>query len=199
MEIGIKILNDIICRFSKRYPLINLDVILTNDLIDIVKEGYDVAIRGGALKDSNLICRKIMSTKLHLCASPDYLAKHGVPGHPDELADHTLISFPYPSPWALRLSRGDESVDLQAQVKFRTNSLDLVLKGAWKGLGIGVLPSSVCSTDVKAGRLVVLLENWRAFDIGLYALFQDRKTPKKVDLFLDFLARELADIEQTFI
>lgn len=199
VEIGIKILNDIICRFSKRYPLINLDINLTNDLIDIVEEGYDLAIRGGALKDSNLVSRKIMSTKLHLCCTPEYLTKHGTPGHPEELIDHVLIFYPTPSAAPLRLSLDGDSVGLQGLVKFKTNSLDLVLKAALGGLGIGVLPSSVCSADVKSGRLVTLFEEWKAFDIGLYALYQDRKTPKKVDLFLDFLAQELAEVQKSFI
>lgn len=199
VEIGTRILNDIICRFSQRYPLICLDINLSNDLIDIVEEGFDVAIRGGALKDSNLVSKKVMSTKLHLCCTPDYLKKHGTPAHPEELMGHVLIVYPTPSALPLRLSRGNESVALQGQVKLKTNSLDLVLKASLSDLGIGLLPSSVVSEDVKAGRLVTLFEDWKAFDIGLYALYPDRQKPKKVDLFLNFITQELAEVQKNFI
>ncbi|MEH6580053.1 MAG: LysR family transcriptional regulator [Amphritea sp.] len=98
VEIGINYINDIICRFLEKHTLIRLEINMTNEVVDIIKDGYDLAIRGGILKDSNLVSKKIIESKLYVCCSPDYLEKNIKPKHPTDLESHTLFSCTYPKP-----------------------------------------------------------------------------------------------------
>lgn len=199
VEIGIRMLNDIICDFAKLHPQIELDIHMTNDLVDIIKEGYDIAIRGGSPKDSNLISKKIMSSRFHLCCSQEYIDNHTVPTHPEELKEHHLIAFPYASYQQMKLTKGEEEVTINANNRLSANSLDMLLKAAQKGLGIAILPASVCSDAIKAGRLTSLLNDWETAEIGLFALYPNREKTKKLDLFINYIEQRLTELEQSFI
>ncbi len=199
VEIGIRMLNDIICDFAKLHPQIVLDIHMTNDLVDIIKEGYDIAIRGGSPKDSNLISKKIMSSRFHLCCSQEYIANHTAPTHPDELKGHHLIAFPYASYQQMKLTKEGEEVTINANNRLSANSLDMLLKAAQKGLGIAILPASVCSDSIKAGTLTSLLNDWDTAEIGLFALYPNREKTKKLDLFINYVEQRLTELEQSFI
>ena len=199
VEIGIRMLNEIICDFAKQHPQIELDIHMTNDLVDIIKDGYDIAIRGGSPKDSNLISKKIMSSGFHLCCSQEYIDNYGLPSHPDELKSHHLIAFPYASYQQMKLSKGGEEINIQANNRLSANSLDMLLKAAQKGLGIAILPASVCSDSIKEGALNTLFSDWNTAEIGLYALYPNREKTKKLDLFIRYLEGRLKELEQSFI
>lgn len=199
VEIGIRVLNEIICEFSRAYPEIKLDILVTNDLVDIIKEGYDLAIRGGSPKDSNLISRKIMSSRFHLCCSAEYLQQNNLPTHPGELTAGHLLAFPYSSYQYIRLQRQEETVTLQAGNRLSANSFDLLLKAARKGLGIAVLPTSVCSESIRQNALVSLYGEWRSPEIGLYALYPSRDKTRKLTLFIEFLEQRLRRVQSEFI
>lgn len=199
VEIGIRLLNEIICDFAKQYPQIQMDIHMTNDVVDIIKEGFDVAIRGGSPKDSNLIAKKIMSSRFFLCCSPAYLEEHGYPKHPSQLKSHQLISFPYSSYQQLKLCYQDQEIVIQANNRLSANSFDMLLKAAKKGLGIAIMPISVCSEALKSGQLVSLFDEWKADDIGLFALYPDRIKTKKLELFIQFVEARLAEMEKSFI
>ena len=199
VEIGIRLLNEIICDFAKQHPQIQLDIHMTNDVVDIIKEGFDIAIRGGSPKDSNLIAKKIMSSRFFLCCSPEYLNEHGRPTHPDQLKQHQLITFPYSSYQQLKLIKGEQEIMVQANNRLSANSFDMLLKAAKKGLGIAIMPTSVCSDALKSGQLVSLFDDWKTDDIGLFALYPDRIKTKKLELFIHFVEARLAELEKGFI
>ncbi len=199
VEIGIRMLNEIICDFAKAHPQIQLDIHMTNDVVDIIREGFDVAIRGGSPKDSNLIARKIMSSRFHICCSPGYLREHPSPEHPFDLKQHQLIAFPYSSYQQLKLRKGQEEVNIHANSSISANSLDMLLKAAKKGLGIAILPTSVCSDAIRSGELVSLFNDWHGEDIGLYALYPDRVKTKKLELFIQFIEQRLSELEKGFV
>jgi len=199
VEIGIRMLNEIICDFAKAHPQIQLDIHMTNDVVDIIREGFDVAIRGGSPKDSNLIARKIMSSRFHICCSPEYLREHPSPAHPFDLKQHQLIAFPYSSYQQLKLRKGQEEVNIHANSRISANSLDMLLKAAKKGLGIAILPTSVCSDSIRSGDLISLFNDWHGEDIGLYALYPDRVKTKKLELFIQYIEQRLSELEKGFV
>lgn len=199
VEIGIRMLNEIICDFAKAHPQIQLDIHMTNDVVDIIREGFDVAIRGGSPKDSNLIARKIMSSRFHICCSPEYLREHPSPAHPFDLKQHQLIAFPYSSYQQLKLRKGQEEVNIHANSRISANSLDMLLKAAKKGLGIAILPTSVCSDSIRSGDLISLFNDWHGEDIGLYALYPDRVKTKKLELFIQFIEQRISELEKGFV
>lgn len=199
VEIGIRMLNQIICDFAREHPQIELDIHMTNDVVDIIAEGFDIAIRGGSPKDSGLIARKIMSSRFHFCCSPAYLAQHPTPEHPEQLRQHQLIAFPYSSYQQMKLRKADEEVTIQAHSRLSANSLDMLLKAAQTDLGIAILPASVCSEAIKAGSLVTLFDDWESAEIGLFALYPDRQKTKKQALFIDYITQRLALVEQSFV
>ncbi|WP_299177839.1 LysR family transcriptional regulator [uncultured Neptuniibacter sp.] len=199
VEIGIRMLNEIVCDFAIEHPKVQLDIHMTNDVVDIIKEGFDIAIRGGSPKDSNLIARKIMSSRFHLCCSPEYSNQYPLPQHPSELKQHHLIAFPYSSYQSLKLKRGTEEISIHANNRLSANSLDMLLKAAVKGLGIAILPTSVCSEAIQQGQLITLFDDWSTDEIGLFALYPNRVKTKKLDMFIHYVEKRLTELEKGFI
>lgn len=144
----------------RAHPGLQLDARLSDQYVDIVREGIDMAVRIGELDDSSLVARRVDWQGLCLCASPQYLARAGTPRRVEELAGHAAILFRMPStgrdrPWQLR-QRG-QPVTLQPQPALRLNETEGVLEAMRLGLGIAQLPDNVVADDLASGRLVALL------------------------------------------
>lgn len=198
VEISINLLNEIISDFMQLYPQISIDLNMTNDLVDIINQGYDLAIRGGALKDSNLISRKIMSSKLYYCCSPEYVSQYGLLQNPEDAEQHVFLTYQYDYQQYLRLSKDKQEVILQPGKRISANSFDFLMKASKKGLGISVLPASLCFRAVMSGELITLMQQWRGADIALYALYPNRVKTKKLELFIEYLEQRLKIIETEF-
>lgn len=176
-------------RFTAAHPKVSLDITLNDRLVDLVEEGYDLAIRITNLASSQLVSRRLATTRIVLCASPDYLATHGAPTHPRELADHQVISYSY---W----TGGDEwrfmgpDADIQVRVKPRihTNSGDTCRAAALEGQGIILQPDFLVGPDLKAGALVELMPEYRSIELGIHAVYASRKhLPMKTRRLVDFM------------
>ena len=171
-----------------------LDVTLADRLVDLVEEGYDLAIRIATLENSSLVSRKLASTRTVLCASPQYLKLHGTPLHPAELADHAVISYSY-------LSTGDEwrftgpegAVNVKTQPCMHTNSGDTCRAAALAHQGVILQPTFLVGKDLTDGTLVELMPQYRSIEFGIYAVYPTRKhVSAKVRAMIDFLAGHLA-------
>jgi LysR family transcriptional regulator, regulator for bpeEF and oprC len=144
----------------RKHPGLTLDARLSDQYVDIVREGMDLAVRIGELDDSSLVARRVDWQSLTLCASPAYLKRAGTPRRVEDLSAHAAILFRLPStgrdrPWLLR-QRG-QSVTLQPQPALRINETEAVLEALLLGLGLAQLPDNVVADDIAAGRLVELL------------------------------------------
>jgi DNA-binding transcriptional LysR family regulator len=147
-------------RFLERYPDIELDITVTDRLVDLVEEGADVAIRTGPLRDSSLIARKICDVHRVICASPIYLKKHGVPKAPKDLRQHNCISIsgaPQLRKWAFDTSNGIETIDVSGNVN--ANNAETLLQLAATGVGIIRLADVIVSDGIRAGWLVPILSD----------------------------------------
>ncbi len=176
--------------FLKQYPEISLDLRLTDRFVDLVDEGFDLAIRVGSLKDSSLIARKLSPVKIYLCASPRYLEQHGTPKHPSDLEHHSCLddtNFEGGKWWPFMVD--GERITVKASGQFRANSANATRAMALNDLGIVMCPDHVVADDIAKGELVLLLQEYNAFDLGLYALYpHNRHLAVKVRVFVDFLA-----------
>ena len=176
-------------RFMDRHPKVTLEVTLADRLVDLVEEGYDMAVRIARLPSSSLVSRQLTSTRMVLCASPDYLRRHGTPAHPSDIASHAVITYTL-------LATGDQwefqgpdgTVAVKVLPRMRTNSGDTCCAAAIGHHGIVLQPSFLVAPFLASGQLVEVLPQYRAIELGVYALYPSRKhlTPK-VRALVDFL------------
>ncbi len=158
----------------------------SNRLIDLISEGYDVAIRAGTLKDSSLIARRISTRKLLTCASPEYLQRNGTPGSIHSLTNHNCLLGTLDS-WRFR--ENGRNQDLRVSGNWRSNNGRSLLRAARAGLGLVQLPSFYLDQDVSDGALVPVLEDYNPTDTGVWAVYpHNRHLSAKVRLFVNFLA-----------
>ena len=180
-----------VAEFLKIYPDISVDLRLTDRFVDIVDEGIDLAVRVGSLKDSSLIARKLTSVKIYLSATPRYLKQFGTPLEPSDLEQHSCIddaNFHGGQLWPFIVN--GEKITIKAKGRFRSNSAKAAREIALSDLGIVMCPDHIVEDDIKAGRLVLLLKQYNAFDLGLYAVYpHKRHLALKVRVFVDFLAQ----------
>jgi len=178
----------LIPKFLKRYPKLQIDLVMDDRKVDLVAGGFDVAIRAGNLPASTLIARKLAPLHMVLCASPDYVDRCGQPGRPAELSSHNCVLYSYSSDaneWTLIGGGGAETVTVSGS--YQVNNSEALLEALREGVGIGRLPTFVAGPDLKTGRLVKLFESYRLPDFTVYAVFPERQyLPAKVRAFLDF-------------
>jgi DNA-binding transcriptional LysR family regulator len=173
--------------FKMNNPKVTLDVTLGDRVIDIVEEGYDIAIRIAQLPNSTLVSRKLASTRLVLCASPIYLKKAGTPKHPSALQDHSILAYAYTSDqWEFEHEQGAVSVKVMPYLK--TNNGDTCVAGALKHQGIILQPTFMVGPSLQSGALVEILPKYKSVELGIYAVYPTRKLlSPKVRLLIDFL------------
>ena len=182
-------------RFVDRYPRVSLDITLTDRVVDLVEEGYDVAVRIASMSGSTLVSRKLASTRVVLCASPAYLKKHGVPDHPRDLASHRVISYTYwttEDEWRFVGPEGPVSVRINACI--HTNNGDTCRRAALDHQGIVLQPDFLVGEDLRRGDLVELLSDYRAAELGVHVVYPSRKhLPLKIRSLIDFLAESFRE------
>jgi DNA-binding transcriptional LysR family regulator len=177
-------------------PELALDLTLNDRRVDLIEEGYDMAIRIGALGDSSLIARRLAPSHRMLCAAPAYLARHGRPEAPEDLADHDCLVYSYQTlgrEWRLRSPAGERRVRIAGRLA--VNNGDALLAAALAGQGIVFLPSFIAGEALRGGGLERLLPAWRdAEETGVHAVYPaGRNLAPKVRVFIDFLAARFGD------
>jgi DNA-binding transcriptional LysR family regulator len=182
-------------RFMDQNPKVSLDVTLVDRVVDLIEEGYDVAVRISTMTSSTLVSRKLAATRLYLCASPAYLEQRDIPRHPHELSTHRVIAYSYLTTrdeWQFTGPHGAESVRVRACM--HTNNGDTCRLAALDGQGIVLQPDFLVGEDLRRGTLVELMPDYRAMELGIYAVYPSRKyLPLKIRRFVDFLAAALRE------
>jgi DNA-binding transcriptional LysR family regulator len=180
--------------FKAEHPKVTLDVTLADRLVDLVEEGYDVAIRIATLESSTLVSKRLATTRMVLCASPTYLAQHGTPTHPADLAQHSVISYSY---WATknewRFSGPEGPVSVKTNPCIHTNSGDTCRTAALSHQGVILQPTFLVEKDLSDGTLLELMPEYRSIELGIYAVYPTRKhVSAKVRALIEFLAARFA-------
>ncbi len=175
--------------YMDRYPEVEVDLTLNDRVVDLVDEGYDMAIRIGELRDSSLIARRIAVSHMVACAAPSYLAEHGTPEHPGDLQDHACLAYTYvsnPSRW--KFISGGETVTVNVQPRLVSNNGDAIAAAAISGLGVIIQPSFIVETALQDGRLVEILTGFDAGSFGIHAVYPSgRLVSARVRTFIDYL------------
>lgn len=175
--------------FLKQYSDVEVSAYLSNQRVDLVEDGYDLAIRLGNLSDSSMMAKKLGERSNFVCASPLYLQKHGIPHSISELNKHSCLlgTNDY---WHFRESDKEKSVRITGRLRY--NSGYSLTDAALKGLGIVQLPDYYIKQHLQSGELVTLLDNYRAPDEGIWAIYpQNRHLSPKIRLLVDYLAEHL--------
>lgn len=180
-----------IASFMKMYPHIRVDVLTDDSYTDLVEEGVDLAIRIGKLVDSSLMAKKVGEAPAALWASPEYLAARGTPAHPRDLAEHDAVMFRQTASTEWTLSRGDETVNVKVDGRFKASSGDLLLQATQNGLGVFLTAAWLVSDCVNDGSLVRILPEWTATPSPIHCVWTSGKLRGKAKLFADHIADAL--------
>jgi len=174
--------------FLARYPDIELDVHLTDSFVDIIRDGFDLAIRIGELEDSSLVARKIAPDNRFICASPAYLEKYGAPGSLSDLDLHNCLSAGAQDVWRLEGPEGQRQVRTNGNM--RSNSGEFIREALRCGMGLGLRSTWEVGPELKSGDLKVVLPQYRgSSNVAIYAVYPCREfMPAKVNVLIEFLA-----------
>jgi DNA-binding transcriptional LysR family regulator len=188
-------LSPLLALFLKQYPDLNIDLVLTNNAVDMLEEGIDVRLRIGYVDDSNMIARHIQNIPLTLCASPDYVKHQGLPITPAHIADHNCIidsNFSIGKHWPI--TSPDGTVDIiNVHSNLSVNSPQAVREMAIAGCGIAIIPQFMVEDALQEKQLIQILPEHTTLIFGLYAIYPHRKyISKKVRCFIDFALEHLS-------
>lgn len=191
VSFGTRHLSVAVAEFLVAYPEVEVHLVLDDRFVEIVAEGYDLAVRIGALVDSSLRVRKLAESGMHLVASPDYLARAGTPASIDDMSAHQLLHYSNLSTgnaWRLKSASGQER-QIRVGGRLTANNGESLSRAAEASLGIAMQPSFILGDALREGRLVEVLPTARPDAVGIYAVYPPgRFTQPKLRVFIDFLA-----------
>lgn len=176
--------------FLQRHPDVTLDVTLSDRVVDLVEDGYDLAIRIARLPDSSLVSRQLASTRVVLCAAPAYLKRQPKLRSLEDISAHPVIAYSYWSGGDVWAFEGpDGPVEVVTQARLRSNSGDTCLAAALAGQGLILQPDFIVGPDLKAGRLLEVLPQYRAPTLAIHAVYPSRQhLSVKVRRMVEYLA-----------
>ena len=179
----------LVCDYLQQYPDVNIELSLTDRYVDIVEEGFDVAIRIGELQDSSLIARKLSMFEVAICASPGYLDRYGKPQTPDDLQHHQCLGFTnWHSQGGWKLMQKQAGGKIGQAPRFESDNGQALRIAAVKGLGIIMMPKELLRPDIEAGRLVELLADDVPPARPINAVYpKGRQLTPKLTSFVEFL------------
>lgn len=186
-------LGPVLVSYLEQNPGMSVQVLVNERDVDLVDERIDLAVRIGSLADSSLVVRKLAEMGGWMLASPEYLAEHGTPMHPSELAQHSNLIYRHDREVVtLPFDNGREQLEVSLPSRCVANSIELVRQVTLGGLGIGFLPPMLAHADLAAGRLVRVLPLWNTEALPIYAVYPSRQhLAQKVRAFVDLLAAEV--------
>ncbi len=191
LSFGVRHMLDPLAEFSRQHPRVSFELDLNDRRVDLLQEGVDLALRIGRLSDSNLIARKLFDARTVVCASPDFVAQHGKPDTPEDLAELPCLVYSNladPERWTCRDADG-RSIEVRVNATMRASSGDFLCGAAARGMGIVMQPSFIASELLAAGELVPLLDDYHWPVTPAYAVYPPtRHLSYRVRELIDFLA-----------
>lgn len=191
LPVGLHMIAPVLAQFRQCQPKVKIDLRLSDDLVDFVEEGIDIAVRIGDLPDSTLLSRRLSPYRLCCYASPDYLIKHGTPQHPNELVDHETVNLRYKSTGLLfrwPFSMGEREIEILPPAAMVMDGSEVVLTTIAAGAGIGMASSFMAASWVERGELTPVLAEFAVERHNLTVLWpESRRSNPAVRAFLDML------------
>lgn len=198
LTFGTRYVAPLLGEYMRLHPRVAVDMSFNDRTVDLVEEGYDLAIRIGTLPSSSLAARRLATTRMVVCAAPAYWKRRGKPASPEELAGHDALHYTYSSTsdeWRF-VDAGGAPRTVRIRHRLRANSGEALLRASISGLGVVQLPSFYVHEALRNGDLEVALEDYCTPELGIYAVYPARRLlAAKVRTFVDFLAAALAGKE----
>ena len=192
---GHRLLMPVLPAFRAAHPEVALDIDFSDRLVDVIDEGFDMVIRGADLADSRLSARRLCPFRFMLCASPAYVAAHGRPAHPQDLASHLCLRFKYPSTGKLQewqLGLPDGPADIRVPTAMTLGSIEATLSAALGGMGIAYLPDFAVAEALERQALVTVLDTYRLREGSFWMLWpSNRYMLPKLRAWVDHLSATL--------
>lgn len=198
VSFGLREIAPLMAEFTRAHPAVTVELGFNDRFVDLIEEGWDMAVRIGSLEDSTMVARRLAPCRLVLCAAPAYLRQHGTPRRIADLADHNCLGY--------TLSRGvgegrwsfdrDGGTVIAVRGNLKANNGEALMTAAIAGLGLTYQPNFLVSREIAAGRLVPLTLDREMLELGgIFAAYPaDRRPPAKVRAFIDFLAARFAPV-----
>jgi len=198
---GLKRLAPLLLDFSQRYPEVGLDMDYSDRRVNLIEEGIDLSVRITRRLDGGDVARRIGSGHMHLVASPDYLARHGQPQHPSELAHHECLGYTAgatATAWQFMIDGQLTSFTVRSRIN--ANNGEVLTEAAAQGLGITLQPDFIVDNFIATGRLAVILADYPVPELGIYAMLpSNRHVPHRVRVLMDFLAAGLTPLPESVV
>ncbi|MBX3531731.1 MAG: LysR family transcriptional regulator [Rhizobiaceae bacterium] len=192
--LGIKRLSPLLAQLAAQHPALSLELDLSDRNVDLIAEGYDLAIRIGNLKPSSLVARRIGAYAFVCCASPQFVAQHGSPATPPELAAHRCVLDRKIVPrnrWPFG-TQGDDLIDVEVQGNLEIDNGEALRMAVLQGAGIAYTPLELVKDDLTSGALVEVLADWRKLSLPVSAVYPSRRfVPRRVTAVIEACANEL--------
>jgi DNA-binding transcriptional LysR family regulator len=195
MTFGVKAVAPILPEFLETYPDVAIDLHLSDVMVDLIGEGFDLGLRIASLPDSSLIARRLCAMPRYTVASPGYLKRHGRPTHPMHLAQHKCFGYVYlstPGVWHYTNSEGEEA-SVRPGGPLRVNNGEALLPALIAGLGIADLPDFIVGDAIASGEVEVILKGWKQTEASVHLVTPPGgPRPARVEVLAEFLARNLS-------
>jgi len=193
-DYGMSVVAPALADFRRLHPQLQVDLVISDQISDLIAERFDLAIRIGWLRDSSLRAAKLGAFRQLVMASPAYLAEHGIPRRPEDLVTHPWIAMSAllaPLRWTFTRGRSTRRIVRMTQA-MQANNAAAIRALVMSGAGVSVLPEYLVQDDIQASQLQVLLAQYRLPEGGIYAVYPDPQPPAKVRVFIDFMRHRLA-------
>jgi DNA-binding transcriptional LysR family regulator len=195
MTFGVKVLAPLLPDFLAQYPDVAVDMHLSDAMVDLIGEGFDIGVRIASLPDSSLVARRLCAMPRHTVAAPSYLERYGRPTHPMHLAQHRCFAYAYlstPNVWHFTNAAGEEAT-VRPSGQLRVNNGEAVLPALIAGLGIADLPDFIVGDAIAAGQVEVILKDWKQTEGAVHLVMPPGgPRPARVEALIAFLADRLA-------
>jgi len=194
MTFGVKVLAPLLPEFLAQYPEVSVDLHLSDAMVDLIGEGFDVGVRIASLPDSSLVARRLCAIPRYTVAAPAYLERYGRPTHPMHLAQHKCFGYAYlstPGTWHYTNADGEQAT-VRPSGQLRANNGDAVLPALIAGLGIADLPEFIVGEAIAAKQVEVILQGWKQVEGAAHLVMPPGgPRPARVEVLIEFLASRL--------
>jgi DNA-binding transcriptional LysR family regulator len=192
MTFGVKAVASILPAFLAQYPDVAIDLHLSDAMVDLIGEGFDLGLRIASLPDSSLIARRLCAMPRYTVAAPAYLKRHGKPTHPMHLAQHRCLGYAYlstPDIWHYTNSKGEQA-SVRPAGPLRVNNGEALMPALLAGLGIADLPEFIVADAIASGEIEAILKDWKQTEGALHLVMPPGgPRPARVEVLADFLAK----------
>jgi DNA-binding transcriptional LysR family regulator len=196
MSFGLEYVAPVVASLLEEYDDLEIDIDYADRRVDLLAEGFDVAVRVGSLQDSSFMARKLADTHRFICASPEFIERNGAPASIRDIADNDFLLYSYSTSGdSLKLVDGDREIRVPLHGRLRANNGDALLAAAIRGVGMGVFPDFLAAPHMKAGLLVPIVRDWQGWHTAIWAVYpHNRHLSAKVRTFVDALSDALSPV-----